>query len=101
MLPPSEDDEYLRNWRRELRRLWTHVFIALNKAIALGVAVLIHKGLDWGAQWVIPERWPYVLDFIRGLFALVFIIIYTHFGWEILAAFVPVFSRIRFAKLRK
>jgi hypothetical protein len=45
MVQPEENDD-LEGWKEQITRLWIRVFLAVNKAAALGVALLIHKGLD-------------------------------------------------------
>ena len=92
-LPDEEDD--LRNWRKELARLWTRVWVALNKAAALGVAILIHKGLEAAAKWIVPEGWNISLTLLEAIFFVVFSIVYIHFLWEMLAVFVPFLKRKR------
>jgi hypothetical protein len=100
-MPPEGDEDNLRDWKREINRLWVRVFIALNKTAALGVAVLIHKVLERGAEWVVPENWTYALKFLQGTFFLVFSLIYLHFLWEMLAAFVPsIATRRRAVKVK-
>ncbi|HYW47984.1 MAG TPA: hypothetical protein VE959_34285 [Bryobacteraceae bacterium] len=61
----------------------------MNKAAALGVALLIHKGLDLAAHWILPPGWEYAIKLYQGIFFVTFSIIYVHLLWEMLATFVP------------
>lgn len=90
--PPHEQDD-LSDWKRDIKRLWTRVLLALNKAAALGVALLIHKGLDWAAHWILPVGWDNALKLYQGVFFVTFSIIYVHLLWEMLATFVPAVRR--------
>lgn len=84
---PEEDD--LKGWQKGIKRLWIRVFIFLNKTAALGITLLIHKGLDVAMQWILPSGWDRALELSRGLFFVIFSIIYLHFLWEMLTTFVP------------
>jgi len=84
------DAELEQGWKRVIKLLWLRVFVAANKAAALGVAILIHKGLDVAAQWVIDyPSWKGALTVLRAIFFAVFAIVYTHFAWEVLTTFIP------------
>jgi hypothetical protein len=85
---PKEVDDLI-DWKEQIKRLWIRVFLAVNKAAALGVALLIHKGLDWAARWFLPEGWEHALTLSQGVFFVIFSVIYLHFLWEMLATFVP------------
>src|SRR5260370_40797038 len=85
----SFEGDDLREWRKDLKRLWTRVFLAVNKAGALGVAILIHKGLDFAAHWILPSGWDIALKLYQGIFFVTFSIVYVNFLWELLATFVP------------
>jgi hypothetical protein len=81
--------EDLADWRGELRSVWLRVWIAANKALALLFAVGIHKVLDIAGEWLIPPGWESCSKLFHGTFFVVFMVIYLHFLWEMLAVFVP------------
>jgi hypothetical protein len=85
----------LSNWREVIRHLWIRVWITVNKAAVLGIIVLIHKGLDFAATWVIPAGWELVSVILRGTFFAAFSVVYLHFVWEVLVIFVPAVGRRR------
>lgn len=84
--------EDLVAWRRDLRVLWMRVWVAANKALALLIALAIHKVLDMAGEWLIPAGWEVCLKVFRGTFFAVFSVIYLHFLWEMLTVFVPAFK---------
>jgi hypothetical protein len=79
----------LANWRKDLKTLWLRVLIVANKSVALACTVILHKGLDALAEWLIPSNWVRSLTLLRGTFASTFMVIYLHFLWEMLTVFVP------------
>jgi hypothetical protein len=84
------DSELEGNWARTLKLLWLRVLLAVNKALALGVAIAIHKGLDEAAKWLVPaESWGPALTIMRVVFFTVFAVVYVHFAWEVLTTFIP------------
>jgi hypothetical protein len=87
---PLREEDDLRGWREGIKRLWIRVFIFLNKTAALGITLLIHKGLDAAMKWILPKGWDRALELSRVLFFVIFSIIYLHFLWEMLTTFVPV-----------
>jgi hypothetical protein len=89
--PVPEDD--LSGWKEQIRHLWIRVFLAVNRAAALGVALLIHKGLDRAIRWILPIGWEHALMLFQAVFVEVFPVIYLHFLWEMLATFVPAVKR--------
>lgn len=89
--PIREDD--LNGWKEQIRRLWIRVFLAVNRAAALGVALLIHKGLDWAVRWILPIGWERTLTLLQAVFVVIFSVIYLHFLWEMLVTFVPAVKR--------
>jgi len=86
--PDGESDD-LKDWKRQLTELWIRVFLAINRAAALGIALLIHKGLDWAIRWILPKGWEHALMLSQAVFVVIFSVIYLHFLWEMLVTFVP------------
>jgi hypothetical protein len=84
------DAELETKWKQVLKLLWLRVFVALNKAAALGVTICVHKGLDVAAKWVIDQPgWQPALQTLRATFFVVFSLVYVHFVWEMLTTFIP------------
>ena len=98
-VPQPEDIDDLAGWKEQIGRLWIRVLLAVNKAAALGVALLIHKGLDLAARWILPEGWEHALTLSQGVFFVIFSVIYLHFLWEMLATFVPAVRQRRPKKI--
>jgi hypothetical protein len=86
---PLPEDDDLRGWQERVRRLWIRVFLFINRAAALGIVLLIHKGLDIVARWIVLMGWDRALELLEALLFVTFSIIYVHFLWEMLTTFVP------------
>ena len=82
-------------WRDEIKRHGIRALLAAWKAFCLAIAVVIHKGLDVLVIWLVPTGWETASDLLRMYFFVVFAVIYIHFGWEVLATFVPNIGRAR------
>ena len=92
----NSDVDLERNWKRTVKLLWLRVFLAVNKALALVVAIVIHKGLDEAAHWLLPdESWESALTLLQVGFFCVFSLVYVHFAWEVLTTFIPNIGRKR------
>ena len=92
-LASEQRPDDLSRWKEQLWSLWIRVFLAANKAAALFVAILLHKGLDAAAVWIVPTGWEKFLELFRGTFFVAFMVIYVHFLWEVLITFIPALSR--------
>ena len=91
-------EETQRLWgeaKAEIAEIWIRVAVATNKALALAIAVLVHKGLDAGAEWVVPHDWGIALKLLKGIFLVGFAAVYLHFVWDFVATFVPMLGSKR------
>lgn len=62
---------------------------AATRALGLAVMVLVHKGIDTLAMWVVPEGWERGHQLLEGVFFVAFAGVYTILAVEMLLAFWP------------
>jgi hypothetical protein len=68
---------------------WGRVFSAVQRAIALGIFILVHYGLNRALAFVVPPNMVGALLFAQDVIFVIFILVYVYLAWEILTAFLP------------
>lgn len=82
---------------REIKALWGKVWLAINRAIALGIFILVHFGLNKAIKAVVPNtptlaKGEILLESILFVF---FALIYVRLGWDMLRVFFPILREER------
>jgi hypothetical protein len=68
---------------------WRRVSTAIQRAMALGLFIIVHLVLNRALVSAVPANMVGALVYLQGIIFAIFALIYVYLAWDILTAFFP------------
>jgi hypothetical protein len=76
----------------EVRKVGWQVLLLAARVLALVVVIVLHYGLNWMIQFVVPSGYELAEKLLKVVFFCCFSIVYVHQAVDMMVIFVPWFK---------